>query len=205
MWADTMRTITDGIIVYPDVRIHQAVLLRLSTCKTDDDDHGDTRAAAAAASPAPPVCAATDGVVYVDECGEGFTASDSAGQPDHTAVVQAALNASGAHTVVLRNLSRPTPWVVTPLFIYRSDITLQFEPNAFLHAKRGRACRAADAVTCFHGTGDSMIKVLGQRNVSIVGGPGSTIRMWKQDYLNFTEYMKAEVSSTSMQWMPSIT
>jgi hypothetical protein len=142
--------------------------------------------------PTPPLCAAKHGVVFVDECGDGLKATDSAGQPDHTAVVQAALNTSGAHTVVLRNLSASTPWVVTPLFIFRDDVTFQFEPNAFLHAKRGRACRAAGANTCFHGTGDSMIKVLGKRNVSIIGGPGSTIRMWKIDYLNFTEYMKAE-------------
>ena len=127
--------------------------------------------------PPPPLCAAKGGVVFVDECGDGFNATDSAGQPDHTTVIQAALNVSGAHTVVLRNLSASTPWVVTPLFIHRNDMTFQFEPNAFLHAKRGRACRAAGANTCFWGTNDCMVKVTATQNVSIVGGSGSTIRM----------------------------
>ena len=52
----------------------------------------------------PVTCTVRDGVVRVDECGDGFKARDSAGQPDHTEVIQAALNSS-AHTVVLRNLS----------------------------------------------------------------------------------------------------
>ena len=61
--------------------------------------------------------------------------------------LQAALNASGAHTIVLRNLSSPTPWVAAPLYIDKGDPTLRFEANAFLHAKRGRDCRRAGART----------------------------------------------------------
>ena len=160
--------------------------LAAAAAARQDTEHGDRGGGA------PPLCRPRGGVVFVDECGDGFKATDSAGQPDHTAVLQAALNVSGAHTVVLRNLSASTPWVATPLFLYRNDMTFRFEPNAFLHAKRGRACRAAGAETCFHGRDDSMLRVAAARNVSIVGGPGSTIRMWKVDYLNYTEYMKAE-------------
>ena len=148
-------------------------------------------AVAAVAPPPAARCPVRGGVVYVDECGDGFRARDAAGQPDHTEVIQAALN-STAHTVVLRNLSAATPWVSRPLFVTRSDSTLRFEARAFLHAKRGRDCRRAGQPTCFSGPWDSMLQVLAPRNVSIVGGSGATIRMWRQDYLNYTEYMKGE-------------
>ena len=92
-------------------------------------------------------CPVEGGVVFADLCGEGIHAHDAAGQPDHTDVLQAALNASGAHTIVLRNLSSPTPWVAAPLYIDKGDRTLWFEANAFLHAKRGRDCRRAGART----------------------------------------------------------
>ena len=137
-------------------------------------------------------CPVEGGVVFADLCGEGIRARDSAGQPDHTEVLQAALNTSGAHTVVLRNLSSPTPWVAAPLYIDKGDRTLRFEANAFLHAKRGRDCRRAGARTCFWQTGASMLTVRAERNVTIEGQPGATIRMWKQDYLNRSEYQKAE-------------
>ena len=151
-----------------------------------------TRAASTPKLAPPPVaCTVRDGVVYVDECGSGFHARDAAGQPDHTEVIQAALNSS-AHTVVLRNLSSSSPWVSQPLFIHNNNSVLRFERNAFLHAKRGRACRKAGQATCFHGTGDSMVRVRATHNVTIVGSSGATIRMWKQDYMNLTEYMKGE-------------
>ena len=137
-------------------------------------------AVAAVAPPPAARCPVRGGVVYVDECGDGFRARDAAGQPDHTEVIQAALN-STAHTVVLRNLSAATPWVSRPLFVTRSDSTLRFEARAFLHAKRGRDCRRAGQPTCFSGPWDSMLQVLAPRNVSIVGGSGATIRMWRQD------------------------
>ena len=137
-------------------------------------------AVAAVAPPPAARCPVRGGVVYVDECGDGFRARDAAGQPDHTEVIQAALN-STAHTVVLRNLSAATPWVSRPLFVTRSDSTLRFEARAFLHAKRGRDCRRAGQPTCFSGPWDSMLQVLAPRNVSIVGGTDATIRMWRQD------------------------
>jgi len=37
-----------------------------------------------------------------------------------------------------------------------------------------------------------MLTVVATHNVSIVGEGGATIRMWKQDYRNWTEYMKGE-------------
>ena len=90
----------------------------------------------------PPRCTVTDGVVFVDECTPGFAeALDAAGQPDHTALIQTALNASGAHTVVLRNVSKAAPWISRPLFVYLNDSTVRFDGGAFLLAKRGRDCR----------------------------------------------------------------
>jgi|EP01043_Picozoa_sp_COSAG02_P002946 hypothetical protein len=150
------------------------------------------RASSTAKAATQPVkCSVRDGVVFVDECGSGFGARDAAGQPDHTDVIQAALNSS-AKTVVLRNLSSSSPWIARPLFIHSNDSVLRFESNAFLHAKRGRACRKAGQDTCFHGTSDSMIRVKATHNVTISGDRGATIRMWKQDYMNSTEYMKGE-------------
>ena len=81
---------------------------------------GDRGALAAAAPPAVTCTVRDGGVVFVDECGDGFRARDAAGQPDHTEVIQAALNAT-AHTVVLRNLSAATPWTARPLFLYNND------------------------------------------------------------------------------------
>ena len=101
---------------------------------------------------------ATNGVLFADTCGDGFEAVDSAGQADHTAVLQVALDASDAHTIVLRNLSMSTPWVTTPLFVYKSHRTVHLE-GAFLLAKRGVACQRGflpnvtgdDGRTCFWG------------------------------------------------------
>ena len=86
------------------------------------DDRG------ALAAPAPPAvtCTVRGGVVFVDECGDGFRARDAAGEPDHTEGIQAALNAT-AHTVVLRNLSAATPWIARPLFLYNND---RLDPTA---------------------------------------------------------------------------
>eukprot|EP01051_Picozoa_sp_SAG22_P018001 SAG22_NODE_2915_length_2107_cov_2.435757_1_plen_544_part_10 len=155
--------------------------------------HGAPGTACRQASAARPVrCPpATGGVLFADSCGHGFNATDSAGQADHTAVLQAALNASDAHTVVLRNLSASTPWIAEPLCIWKSHLTLHFQ-GAFLLAKRGAACRRAGDPTCFWGTGDSLLSVHARLNVSITGEAGATLRMWKHDYLNWTEYMKAE-------------
>jgi hypothetical protein len=100
----------------------------------------------------PPVSCppAKGGVLYVDACGTGFNSVDSIGQPDHTAVIQAALNASDAHTVILRNLSTSRPWITNPLFIYASHRTFHLQ-SAFVLAKRGVACRQAGQDTCFGG------------------------------------------------------
>ena len=132
--------------------------------------------ASAASVRCPP---AKEGIIYADLCGSGLNSTDSAGQADHTAVLQAALNASDAHTVVLRNLSARTPWVSSPLCIWKSHRTVHFQ-GAFLMAKRGVACRRAGQHTCFWGTGDSLLHVYARQNVSITGEAGATLRMWKQ-------------------------
>lgn len=148
--------------------------------RMDDSLHNDAHnTLSLPLSPAVSCPVRPDGTVYVDECGDGFNARDAAGQPDHTAVIQAALR-SPAHTVVLRNLSASTPWITQPLFLVNNNSLLRFERHAFLHAKRGRDCRKAGQETCFHGRDDSMITVVATHNVSIIGDVGATIRMWKQ-------------------------
>jgi hypothetical protein len=177
------RELTEGLSVYLYKRMLHRCLLVLAAVTR--------RAAGTLASTPPVICTVRHGVVYVDECGSGFGARDAAGQPDHTDAIQAALDSS-ATIVVLRNMSSSSPWIARPLFVQQNNSVLKFERNAFLLAKRGRACRQAGEATCFHGTGDSMITVRATHNVSILGESGATIRMWKQDYLNWTEYKKAE-------------
>ena len=56
-----------------------------------------------------PACPVVAGVVDADKCGGGYHATDS------TTALQTALNAPGAHTVIISNGSRPTPWVTGPV------------------------------------------------------------------------------------------
>ena len=142
----------------------------------------------------PPPCAANitcavsaAGWLYVDQCGAGFHATDSRGMPDHTCVIQAALNASSAHSVVLRNLSQSRPWVANPLRLRRSNMRLLLADGAFLLAKRDYR-DASGSPVCQSST---MLDLANVSNVSIVGEGGGplgkpTIRGWKWDHVNNT-------------------
>ena len=92
----------------------------------------------------------------------GFDAADS------TAYIQAALT-SGARRVVLDKQSGP--WVTLPLKM-RSDTELILEPGVELLAKRGE----------YKGLRDYLLELPFCTNVTIRGGAGSTLRMWKKDY-----------------------
>ena len=56
-----------------------------------------------------PACPVVAGVVDADKCRGGFNATDSSD------ALQTALNAPGAHTVIISNGSRQTPWVTGPV------------------------------------------------------------------------------------------
>ena len=92
----------------------------------------------------------------------GYDATDS------TAFIRAAL-ASGAKRVVL---DRQTgPWYTLPLKM-PSDIEFVLEPGVELVAKRGE----------YKGLRDFLLELPSCTNVTIRGGKGATLRMWKKDY-----------------------
>ena len=139
----------------------------------------------AAAAP-PPAHRCSGGVVYAEDCGPGFAAADS------TAALQAALDSPAAHTVWVRNVSG-LPWIITPVFL-RSNQTVRFGARALVLAKRGE----------FHSKTASLLNLgcpdashglchrASPTNVSLLGEPGATLRMWRSDYGNLSLYSKAE-------------
>ena len=101
--------------------------------------------------------------------GHAVKVSDFGYDPsDSTRFLQKALD-SGAEKVVLNRQSGP--WVTLPLKV-RSNTELVFEPGVELLAKRGE----------YKGLRDYLLELPYCTNVTIRGGTGSTMRMWKQDY-----------------------
>ena len=92
----------------------------------------------------------------------GYDAADS------TAFIRAAF-ASGAKRVVLDR--QAGPWYTLPLKM-PSDIEFVLESGVELVAKRGE----------YKGLRDFLLELPGCTNVTIRGGKGATLRMWKQDY-----------------------
>eukprot|EP01052_Picozoa_sp_SAG31_P013901 SAG31_NODE_848_length_11534_cov_8.897463_11_plen_504_part_00 len=128
----------------------------------------------------PPPRTCRGGVVFADCFGWNAT--------DGTAALQAALD-SRAHTVWVRNVSG-LPWTIQPVFL-RSNTTVRFAAGSLVVARRG----------AFHAKNDSLINIgcatVGATcptvtNVSLVGGLGATLRMWREDYANPKLYSKAE-------------
>ena len=92
----------------------------------------------------------------------GYDAADS------TEFIRAAL-ASGAKRVVLDR--QAGPWYTLPLKM-PSDIEFILEPGVELVAKRGE----------YKGLRDYLLELPSCTNVTIRGGKGATLRMWKKDY-----------------------
>ena len=92
----------------------------------------------------------------------GYSAEDS------TEFIRAALT-SGARRVILDR--QAGPWYTLPLKM-PSDIEFVLEPGVELVAKRGE----------YKGLRDYLLELPGCTNVTIRGGEGSTLRMWKKDY-----------------------
>lgn len=97
---------------------------------------------------------------------------------DATAALQAAID-SGARRVVVEKLDGP--WIVHPIRL-ASDQEIVFEKDVVVQAKRGE----------FKGKGDSLFSASGQKNITLTGGEGAVLRMWKQDYDDPAQYAKAE-------------
>ena len=104
---------------------------------------------------------------------------------DCTRSLQAAID-SGASTVHVPYIGRP--WVVAPpngtecAIRLRSNQTIVIGRNVEILAKRGS----------FHGVGDRVMMVSGVSNVSVVGLPGASIRMHRDDYADPTKYTHSE-------------
>lgn len=111
----------------------------------------------------------TPGVKIVKASSFGYNASDA------TKALQGAIN-SGATRVVVDNVGE---WVVDRIYL-TNDQELFFEKGVVMVAKRGS----------FKGTGDSLLNLVGVRNVVITGN-GALLRMWKSDYFGLG-YKKGE-------------
>lgn len=135
------------------------------------------------APPPPPSCPVVGGVCDASRCADGFSAVDS------TLALGTAF-ASGAHTVLVRNMG--TPWLVTSrLSLALANQTVLLEAGAVIEAKR---------FAPFWNNSGSMKPITnplpllqtaqaGSTNVSIVGlGPGAALRMQKQDYMDYSKY-----------------
>jgi len=96
---------------------------------------------------------------------------------DATAALQAAIN-SGARRLIVEDME--TPWITDKLTL-ASDQEIVFEKGVVVQAKRG----------AFHGAGDCLFSAALKKSVTLIG-PGATLRMWKQDYDDKTQYKHAE-------------
>ena len=96
---------------------------------------------------------------------------------ESTAALQAAIN-SGARKLVVENMG--APWIVDKMQL-ASDQEIVFQKGVVVQAKRG----------AFKGTGDSLFSASLKKNITLTGY-GATLKMWKQDYDDKSQYTHAE-------------
>lgn len=96
---------------------------------------------------------------------------------DATAALQAAIN-SGARKLIVEDMG--APWVTDKVTL-ASDQEIIFEKGVVVQAKRG----------AFRGGGDCLFSAALKKNIALIGH-GATLRMWKQDYDDKTQYKHAE-------------
>ena len=108
------------------------------------------------------LAAAVAGADSVKVSDFGYDAADS------TDFIRAALT-SGARRVTLDR--QAGPWYTLPLKM-PSNVELVLEPGVELVAKRGE----------YKGLRDYLLELPYCTNVTVRGGAGSTLRMWKRDY-----------------------
>ena len=131
---------------------------------------------AAAAAPAAPNAQATADVAAGKraEARASWWGFDPA---DATVALQAAIH-SGARTLIVEDMG--APWITDKLTL-ASDLKMVFEPGVVVQAKRG----------AFRGGGDCLFSAALKTNLTLIGH-GATLRMWKQDYDDKTQYKHAE-------------
>ncbi|MBI5818867.1 MAG: right-handed parallel beta-helix repeat-containing protein [Verrucomicrobia bacterium] len=96
---------------------------------------------------------------------------------DSTAALQAAIN-SGARKLIVENTG--APWITDKLQL-ASHQEIVFEKGVVVQAKRG----------VFKGTSDALFNASSKTNITLTGY-GATLKMWKQDYDDKTQYKHAE-------------
>ena len=98
---------------------------------------------------------------------------------DSTRFLQAALD-SGFSKIVIDK--KDAPWITRPLRVSSSNREIVLEDGVELVAKRGE----------YKGLGDMLLTLRCVTNVTLRGGVGSELRMWKCDYTNSALYAKSE-------------
>ena len=98
---------------------------------------------------------------------------------DSTRFLQSALD-SGLPKIVIDRQNGP--WFTRPLRVRRSNQKIVLEDGVELVAKRGE----------FKGLGDMLLTLRCVTNVTLRGGAGACLRMWKCDYTNSALYAKSE-------------
>jgi hypothetical protein len=96
---------------------------------------------------------------------------------DATAALQAAID-SGARKLVVEDMG--APWITDKLKL-AGDQEIVFEKGVVVLAKRGS----------FRGGNDSLFSAVSKKNITLTGD-SATLRMWKQDYDDKTQYKHAE-------------
>lgn len=98
---------------------------------------------------------------------------------DSTRYIQQAMD-SGLPVIIIDK--KDTPWISRPLSSRTSNQAIIFEDGVELIAKRGE----------FKDRGDMLVRFICVTNVTLRGGVGSGLRMWKCDYTNSALYAKSE-------------
>lgn len=98
---------------------------------------------------------------------------------DSTRYIQQALD-SGLPEIIIDK--KDTPWITRPLCSRTSNQMVVLEDEVELVAKRGE----------FKDPGAALVRFMCVTNVTLRGGVGSGLRMWKCDYTNAVLYAKSE-------------
>jgi hypothetical protein len=102
-----------------------------------------------------------------------------------TTALQAALDDTACRRIVLPYVG--TMYQTLPLTLRRSDVRLELEAGVVLQAIRGAFRPLSDPTAPL-----MLLTISGVANVSIVGGAGSGLRMWRVDYCNSSMYAHSE-------------
>ncbi len=98
---------------------------------------------------------------------------------DDTEIIQKAIDSNSSSLFIP---ATPGPWVVEPLFIKTDNLTVYFESNTQIIAKKGS----------FSGRGDCLITIENQRNINLIAlGENVRLTMNREDY-DRSPYSKAE-------------